>query len=65
MNIFINGKPEQLEPCTLAQLITFKALDSKALVIELNQDIIKQEFWPATELKEGDRLEMLSFVGGG
>lgn len=65
MNIFVNGKPECIEPCTLAQFIALKALDAGALVVELNQQIIKQEFWPATELQEGDLLEMLSFVGGG
>jgi len=65
MNIFVNGNKERTEPCTLAQLIAWKKLDAGALVIELNQQIIKQEFWPTTELQEEDRLEMLSFVGGG
>lgn len=65
MNIFVNGNKECTEPCTLAQLIAWKKLNAGALVIELNQQIIKQEFWPTTELQEGDRLEMLSFVGGG
>ncbi|WP_319574305.1 sulfur carrier protein ThiS [uncultured Desulfobacter sp.] len=65
MNIFVNGNEEHIEPCTLAQLIACKKLDAGALVIELNQQIIKQEFWPTTELQDGDRLEMLSFVGGG
>lgn len=65
MNIFVNGNKEYIEPCTLAQLIAWKKLDAGALVIELNRQIIKQEFWPTTELQDGDRLEMLSFVGGG
>jgi sulfur carrier protein len=65
MNIFVNGKQESIEPCTLAQLIAWKNLDAGALVVEINQQIIKQEFWPTTELQDEDRLEMLSFVGGG
>jgi len=65
MNIFVNGKQECIESCTLAQLIAWKKLDAGALVVELNQQIIKQEFWPTTELQDADRLEMLSFVGGG
>jgi sulfur carrier protein len=65
MNIFVNGKQESIEPCTLAQFIALKKLDAGALVVELNRQIIKQEFWPTTELREDDRLEMLSFVGGG
>lgn len=65
MNIFVNGTQECIEPCTLAQLIAWKKLNAGALVVELNQQIIKQEFWQTTELQDGDRLEMLSFVGGG
>lgn len=65
MDIFVNGKPECIEPCTLAQFIALKKLDAGALVVELNRQIIKQEFWPTTELQDEDRLEMLSFVGGG
>ncbi|MGM0656559.1 MAG: sulfur carrier protein ThiS [Thermodesulfobacteriota bacterium] len=65
MNIFVNGNKEHIEPCTLVELIARKKLDAGALVIELNQQIIKQEFWPTTELQDGDRLEVLSFVGGG
>ena len=42
-----------------------KGLAPGALVVELNQQIIKQEQWPEIQLKAGDRLELLSFVGGG
>nr|WP_319493948.1 sulfur carrier protein ThiS [uncultured Desulfobacter sp.] len=65
MNVFVNGTQESIDPCTLAQFIALKKLDAGALVVELNQQIIKQEFWSTTELQEDDRLEMLSFVGGG
>ena len=65
MEIFVNGIKESIEPCTLAQLIAGRALNAGALVVELNQHIIKQEHWPTTELGEGDHLELLSFVGGG
>jgi len=65
MEIFVNGIKESTEPCTLAQLINGKGLNAGALVVELNQQIIKQENWPTIELQDGDRLELLSFVGGG
>ncbi|MGD9949078.1 MAG: sulfur carrier protein ThiS [Desulfobulbus sp.] len=65
MQIFVNGIKENTESCNLAQLIAGKGLDSGALVVELNQQIIKQEHWPTTALKDGDSLELLSFVGGG
>lgn len=65
MDFFVNGIKETGEPCNLAQLVERRGLNPGALVIELNQQIIKQEHWPATQLNEGDRLELLSFVGGG
>ena len=65
MELFVNGIKECTEPCNLAQFIAGKALNTGSLVVELNQHIIKQEHWPTTELTEGDRLELLSFVGGG
>ncbi|MBM9613959.1 sulfur carrier protein ThiS [Desulfobulbus rhabdoformis] len=65
MKIFINGNEEHTESPTLADLIASRGLDAGPLVVELNQQIIKQEQWQATSLNEEDRLELLSFVGGG
>ncbi|WP_448873364.1 sulfur carrier protein ThiS [Desulfobulbus propionicus] len=65
MEFFVNGIKETGEVSTLAQLVASKGLNPEALVVELNQQIIKQELWQTTELKDGDRLELLSFVGGG
>jgi len=65
MKIFINGNEEHTESPTLAALIASRGLDAGPLVVELNQQIIKQEQWQATSLNEEDRLELLSFVGGG
>ncbi len=65
MELTINGQREALAPCTLAELVARKGLDSRSLVVELNGAIIKQEQWPQTPLTGGDRLELLSFVGGG
>lgn len=65
MELFINGVKETGEPCTIAELAARKGLTPGALVVELNQQIIKQEQWSVTALKDGDRLELLSFVGGG
>lgn len=65
MKISINGVQETGEPCSLAQLVERRGLNPGALVIELNQQIIKQQYWSTTMLNEGDHLELLSFVGGG
>lgn len=65
MNIIVNGLQETFEPCTLTQLVRAKGLEAQSLVIELNQQIIKQDNWQSTTLRDGDILELLSFVGGG
>ncbi|MDP3478270.1 MAG: sulfur carrier protein ThiS [Desulfoprunum sp.] len=65
MDIIVNGEKETGPPCTIAELVTRKGLAPGALVVELNQQIIQQGQWQAIELKAGDRLELLSFVGGG
>jgi len=65
MVIFINGEPEEGPDCTIAELVAAKELAPESLVVELKRNIIKQDQWPATRLKDNDRLELLSFVGGG
>ncbi|WP_310598993.1 sulfur carrier protein ThiS [Desulfobulbus sp.] len=65
MDIVVNGVQETVPARTVAELVAEKGLAAGALVVELNQRIIKQEQWPQTRLQAGDRLELLSFVGGG
>jgi thiamine biosynthesis protein ThiS len=42
-----------------------KGLPAASLVVELNRRIVPQGEWATTSLVAGDRLELLSFVGGG
>jgi sulfur carrier protein len=35
------------------------------VAVELNRDIVPRDRWPETNLKDGDRLEVVHFVGGG
>lgn len=65
MEIIVNGVTETVAPCTIAELAEGRGLATGALVVELNQQIIKQEQWSRIHLRAGDRLELLSFVGGG
>lgn len=65
MYITVNGESEAIRPCTIDQLVHHKRLNPQALVVEYNQQIVQQNQWSYIELKEGDTLELLSFVGGG
>lgn len=65
MQLSINGKFETSNAATIAELVKEFELDFKSLVVEHNEQIIRQEQWAATTLREGDGLELLNFVGGG
>ncbi len=65
MHLVINGSEEQSDSATLADLIDRKGLRRDSLVVELNGAIVRQQQWAATTLQDGDRVELLNFVGGG
>jgi thiamine biosynthesis protein ThiS len=65
MKITINGQEQTSDPITLAQLIEQLGMKQDRVAVELNRNIIRREKWPETNLAEGDRLEIVHFVGGG
>ena len=65
MDIVVNGSRQSCDPGSVADLVAARGLPPDALVVELNGEIIRQEQWPQVLLGDGDRLELLSFVGGG
>jgi thiamine biosynthesis protein ThiS len=69
MELQINGEPRAFDdapsPFTLAALVESLGMKSDRVAIELNRDIVPRDRWSATQLNEGDRLEIVHFVGGG
>ncbi|OPY88415.1 MAG: Sulfur carrier protein ThiS [Syntrophaceae bacterium PtaU1.Bin231] len=66
MKIRINGRDETLErPVSLEELLEEKGLMPERVVIEYNLEIVSRDRWPRIVLREGDRVEIVSFVGGG
>ncbi|MEI6831343.1 MAG: sulfur carrier protein ThiS [Candidatus Omnitrophota bacterium] len=66
MLININGKPEEVEiKLNLVELILAKGLSVERVVIEHNLRIVPKEEWIDTRLQENDKVEIVSFVGGG
>jgi sulfur carrier protein len=65
MKITINGQEQTSAPITLAQLIEQLGMKQDRVAVELNRDIVPRARWTATNLSEGDRLEIVHFVGGG
>jgi len=65
MKVTINGQTNNIDARTIDEIVKMKELDASGLVIEHNGEIIKQKDWPKQKVAEGDKLELLSFVGGG
>ena len=66
MKIQINGESKDVDShLSLAALIETLGMKSDRVAVELNRDIVPRDRWAATELREGDRLEIVHFVGGG
>ncbi|KAB7708233.1 sulfur carrier protein ThiS [Bacillus aerolatus] len=67
MNIVINGKHEQValsEP-TLINLLAEYSLQGKSVIVEANGQIVPKDELASTNVKDGDRIEIVQFVGGG
>ena len=65
MNLTINGEPRTSTAKTLAGLVAELGMKPDRVAIELNREIVPRDRWPQTELKDGDQLEIVHFVGGG
>jgi thiamine biosynthesis protein ThiS len=66
MKLIINGEERTVEgPLTLQGLIEQLEMKSDRVAIELNREIAQRGQWTSMELKDGDQLEIVHFVGGG
>lgn len=66
MKVVINGEDRSFEPpLTLAGLVQLLGMKTDRVAVELNRDIVPRERWDQTQLADGDRLEIVHFVGGG
>ena len=69
MELVINGHtrsfPELAAGCNVQDLVTVLALKSDRVAIEHNGAIVGRPFWPLTTIADGDKFEVVHFVGGG
>ena len=64
--IQVNGESrETAAGTTVAELLSQLGLNSGRLAIELNLRILPKAKWEETRVAEGDRFEIVQFVGGG
>ena len=66
MKIFINGESEELpDDATVAALVEKFRLVPKRVAVEVNREIVPRASYDQTSLHDGDRVEVVTFVGGG
>ncbi len=65
MKIRLNGKDFETSSPTLMALVSEKGFNPESLVAEVNFAVVKQDEWEQVQIKDGDNIELLSFVGGG
>jgi thiamine biosynthesis protein ThiS len=65
MRLVINGEERNYTASTLDALIEELGMKGDRVAVELNREIKPRENWRVTELQDGDKLEIVHFVGGG
>ena len=66
MQVIVNGEQRELpEGTTALQMLETLKVQPERVVVELNLTILKRAQLPGAVLKEGDRVEIIHFVGGG
>jgi len=66
ISIHLNGEARQVpEDITLAALVDWLELPADRVAVERNLEIVPRNQWSETMIGEGDRLEVVHFVGGG
>lgn len=66
MQIILNGEPHEIaDGMTVEALVLTLADDPRGVAIERNLEIVPKAEHAETVLKDGDKLEVVQFVGGG
>jgi len=66
MKLTVNGSAmEYTGKTTLNALIGQLQMNAERVAVELNLSIVPKKDWDTTELHDGDKLEIVHFVGGG
>ncbi len=66
MQIVINGEAREIDPSlTVAELLERLGLEPRRVAIEVNEKLVRRTEYDQTRLHEGDRVEIVTLVGGG
>lgn len=66
LTIIVNGKETNIaEGSVLSDLVNSLELNPERLAVELNRRIVRRADWHSTTISDGDKVEIVHFVGGG
>ena len=66
MLVIINGEERTIKDgSTILDVLRALKIEEKVMAVAVNMQIVKKEQWENYKLKEGDKVEFLSFTGGG
>jgi thiazole synthase len=66
MRLTINGEERNFEdPLTVAELLDRIGLDTRKVAVERNREIVSKSNYQGVSLIDGDKLEVVHFIGGG
>ncbi|MBD6617087.1 thiamine biosynthesis protein ThiS [Komarekiella sp. 'clone 1'] len=62
----VNGENQTcLSQTPLPELLQQLGFNPRLVAVEYNGEILHRQFWPETKVQPGDRLEVVTIVGGG
>lgn len=66
MNLTVNGESRSFDSVAdVAGLVAALGLDARKVAVERNLEIVPRSAYGRTPLAEGDRIEIVHFIGGG
>ena len=66
MQITVNGEPRTLDAgVSVADLVRLFNLTPQRVAVEVNEQLVRRATYADTPLNEGDRVEIVTLVGGG
>lgn len=66
-NIYVNGEAQEVNlPLSLSELIRLnKVVQPDMVSVQLNEEFVDRDDWKNIQLKDGDNVDFLYFMGGG
>ncbi len=66
MRVVVNGENrEVVEVGNLVELLKKLELPTERIAVELNKEVVRKKNWTETKINDGDKIEIIHFVGGG